>query len=878
MENIEKKISLETAKNRLNFEGIRLPMLSGTSFVYDIKFNDTDNPAYLKGLPLVKNSKGETILRFKNLMNKYYWLTNKFIPSCEFYRYCLRNGENKWVMYKDLSNLRGECFVKFVNGYDGSLINSVMILKGDIYSPTTVPQREGYDFIGWFDSAVGGNEYDFSQPIENDVTVYAHYLIQDHIVTFIYYDGTSQMTETVVVPHGGSVDESDVPDADNYVGHTFEGWSGPYENVVRDITTVAQYSIVQFTILFYTQDELYAEEKIDYSGIAERPETPYQEYYDFVNWLVSGTTDYFDFTQPITEDYTLVAEFTPQEYTVTFADWDGTVFSQEIGVTHDTILEIDFTPTRQGYIFKEWSWPDSDPSTSEYTMSGFTGDMTVVAIYTADELHADFVLMGLDNQFEVYSSVTYSYNGIIGQPQTPTEDQYDPSVYGVFDGWYEDSDFTIPFNFDLTRNIDNLQIYGKWKTEFIVTFYNWDGTLITGTTFVNPQMVRYGQDANVPDESIVLPFENYPLDGWDPSATNITSDREIQPVFSVTRSWTVNFVNTLTGGTIATVYVYDGGNIDPETIPTPAEIYGYTFSGWDKPLTNITGNMTIYTVYDKVSFIVTYIDHDGETLGATSQEYLTTGSTPQSIEVPDIQIYQEDPNLGYNVLCPYSFNGEYWLVGDETGITPEMVIITGETTFQAQYEQNGPCEIVPFEIIINAYNNTYYTTIYNKHYGEYITVNDMSELEQYINVYPEPASAYTFYGLVDINGNEYPKDQDILITEPMTYTMKYEPLSYTFNFIDTVTGEAIGAQQRIRIDQKLLPQSIPSAPYHENYEWVTNNDNTLWYTDSACTQVFDFQEYYTDPSPIPEGTVYNLYAKYIRRFNITIHYLTDSNE
>lgn len=88
METIEKINCLETAKNRLENSG--LTCLSGTSYVYDRIVSDT---SLQDVIPLVDNVNGEKILRYKNLMNQYYWLLNDFIPSCTYKKLCLR-GEN----------------------------------------------------------------------------------------------------------------------------------------------------------------------------------------------------------------------------------------------------------------------------------------------------------------------------------------------------------------------------------------------------------------------------------------------------------------------------------------------------------------------------------------------------------------------------------------------------------------------------------------------------------------------------------------------------------------------------------------------------------------------------------------------------------------
>ena len=99
MENIEKNNSLETAKNRLDISGLTYLEITGitpssvTKYVYDKVVPDDIDEVYKQYIPIVKNSKNENVLRYKNLMNQYYWLINEFIPSCEYYKFCYKGQD-----------------------------------------------------------------------------------------------------------------------------------------------------------------------------------------------------------------------------------------------------------------------------------------------------------------------------------------------------------------------------------------------------------------------------------------------------------------------------------------------------------------------------------------------------------------------------------------------------------------------------------------------------------------------------------------------------------------------------------------------------------------------------------------------------------------
>ena len=65
----------------------------------------------------------------------------------------------------------------------GSAIDSQRIKKGEsAIEPTTIPQKDGYEFDDWYTQKVGGVKFDFTLPIMSDTVVYAVYTV--HVHTF----------------------------------------------------------------------------------------------------------------------------------------------------------------------------------------------------------------------------------------------------------------------------------------------------------------------------------------------------------------------------------------------------------------------------------------------------------------------------------------------------------------------------------------------------------------------------------------------------------------------------------------------------------------------------------------------------------------------
>ncbi len=71
----------------------------------------------------------------------------------------------------------------FKNGNKDQVIT---LDKGSSLSEVSVPVRDGYTFLGWFETQEGGREFDINQPINDDITLYAHWKMNDLSYTVHY--------------------------------------------------------------------------------------------------------------------------------------------------------------------------------------------------------------------------------------------------------------------------------------------------------------------------------------------------------------------------------------------------------------------------------------------------------------------------------------------------------------------------------------------------------------------------------------------------------------------------------------------------------------------------------------------------------------------
>ncbi|EHY0418834.1 InlB B-repeat-containing protein [Listeria monocytogenes] len=112
----------------------------------------------------------------------------------------------------------------------------------------TVPEKEGYTFIGWYDAPTGGNQWDFEvdKMPAKDITLYAQFSINQYIATLDVEGETT--SQTVAYQH--LVQDPTDPTKE---GYTFIGWydekTGGTEwdfatdkMPAKDITLYAQFS------------------------------------------------------------------------------------------------------------------------------------------------------------------------------------------------------------------------------------------------------------------------------------------------------------------------------------------------------------------------------------------------------------------------------------------------------------------------------------------------------------------------------------------------------------------------------------------------------------------------------------------------------------
>ena len=251
--------------------------------------------------------------------------------------------------------------VSFDLGYDGGeqIEEQHVNSNGYAQAPET-PQREGYDFLGWFADSQFESEFDFQLTnIIKDTTVYANW-IKRYKVTYAanYTGGADEQRDSSF----GKITDFTPEKRDSY---KFSGWfydpeckrPVDYDVIIdSDITLYAGWvsDVVNFyTVTFnhnYGETPVTESREVAENSQATPPATPKRanvsakghqaQDFTFGGWYKdAGCTQKYDFSAAVTEDMTLYAKWTGtyifEAEHVSFFDEDGTPL-QGVGASGET--------------------------------------------------------------------------------------------------------------------------------------------------------------------------------------------------------------------------------------------------------------------------------------------------------------------------------------------------------------------------------------------------------------------------------------------------------------------------------------------------------------------------------------------------------------
>ena len=192
-------------------------------------------------------------------------------------------------------------------------------------------------------------------------------------------------------------------------------------------------------------------------SISSSPGTPTRAGYTFNGWFTAasgGTAITFPYTHGQTADFTLYAQWTANNLSVTYNSQGGSAVTSGSTTTGGSLSTSPGTPTLVGYTFNGWFTATSGGTaiTFPYT-HGQTSNFTLYAQWTANALTVSFDPQG----GSTISNGATTTGGTVSNPGNPSQGGY------TFNGWFVSSSGGTAISFPYTHNqTSNFTLYAQW--------------------------------------------------------------------------------------------------------------------------------------------------------------------------------------------------------------------------------------------------------------------------------------------------------------------------------------------------------------------------------------------------------------------------------
>jgi len=429
---------------------------------------------------------------------------------------------------------------------------------------------------------------------------------------------------------------------------------------------------------------------------ATKPTDPTRQNYTFDGWFIDDVTfeNEWDFATAVTDDMTLYAKWSLNQYTVRFESNGGTPVASQT-VTHGETATKPTDPTREGYTFDSW-YSDDVTFENEWDFSTvLTDDITLYAKWIINQYTFTFE----SNGGTPVASQTVNHGEPATKPTDPTREGY------TFDGWYSD-DVTFENEWDFSTVVtDEIALYAKWSLNLYTVCFE-----CNGGTPVASQTVTHGETATKPTDPT---REGYTFDGWysdnvtflskldfETAVTDVTFLDEWDFATPITEDMTL-YAKWITNQYTLIFECNGGTSVDSQTVtygesatkPTDPTRENYTFDDWyvdnetfaDKWnfSTTITTDIILYAKWIKSEHTVTF------------ESNLGTPVASQKVSHGEVATEPAQPTRE-----GYTFEG--WYIDDETFVNKWnfSTAITADITLYAKWIENNLYRCVLLIILI----------------------------------------------------------------------------------------------------------------------------------------------------------------------------------
>ncbi|WP_072469122.1 InlB B-repeat-containing protein [Urinicoccus massiliensis] len=514
----------------------KVKRFDGSGQVYDIKVSGSTLKFDLKSLPGKFDSSmasdwvgGKVDTVDSNILN----LNNDPKPTEVKYNYKVNNGDKNIDVTLKVKYGNFVTITFDANGH-GTAPADITVNKGEQATAPAEPTDANYDFGGWYKEAECTNAFNFSQVVNDNITLYAKWTKKTPptpVTVTITFDANGHGTAPadITVNKGEQATAPAEPTDANY---DFGGWykeaectnAFNFSQVVNDnITLYAKWTKktpptpVTVTITFDANGHgtAPADITVNKGEQATAPAEPTDANYDFGGWYKEAEcTNAFNFSQVVNDNITLYAKWTkktpptPVTVTITFdANGHGTA-PTPLTVNKGEQATAPAEPTDANYDFGGW-YKEAE-CTNAFNFSQVVNDnITLYAKWTKKTPPTPVtvtITFDANGHGTAPTPLTVNKGEQATAPAEPTDANYD------FGGWYTEAECTNAFNFSQAVN-DNITLYAKWTKKtpptpvtVTITFdANGHGTAPADIT------VNKGEQATAPAEPTDA---NYDFGGW----------------------------------------------------------------------------------------------------------------------------------------------------------------------------------------------------------------------------------------------------------------------------------------------------------------------------------------------------------------------------
>lgn len=463
-----------------------------------------------KKLTVTFESSGEVISTLKakkgtritppKIVNRY---TDEHLISFSHWRIKGENNRIDFTKYKINEAMTFEAVLKKTPLYTASFelgfaypndtFNPKVFAEGAKLSEMPIPQREGYEFDGWFEDEEHTLYIDdlTNYTISSDTKIYAGWR-KVYDVIFENYDGTVVERQKVADSKFAKTPsvEPERPETD-IATYTFYGWK--VKGTENNYPKISEYPIKgntafvavykekpkNATVKFMVDNQVHSEVVVTIGSMVARPQDPIKNEHVFKNWFYGNGIPY-DFDYEVTGNITLEARFEINKYTLNINLNYGENPIIKKSNAYGSLWQVqDYT--RTGYRLVGW-FLGTEEGDDEFIFDGvnnianaenssLNGEINQKTIYAKWEIIENTIEYSFTDGLKAEhrqeasnpNSEIISYN-----VETPTITFEDAIRYGyTFEGWYT----TNTYNIDSKKSsiakgsIGNVSLYAKWKID-----------------------------------------------------------------------------------------------------------------------------------------------------------------------------------------------------------------------------------------------------------------------------------------------------------------------------------------------------------------------------------------------------------------------------